>query len=575
MRKRQIIDNVVTPSPSARASKRYAQEIQRPLKIKPSCAARNTKNDDDDVGHWGNRDNDSSEDGLEKNKGRMKRDITTTGKAIYDMDFNPMDRITRSKMAAAQRVLAKEIVDVEMSDDDGNENSGSNALTNTEHRRSQRSNRGKHSRKLQYSTAAPMKRVAKNLASKIAVVRKKVNSSTPGSSCLLQSTIGEDFEELCSMDKILHNIQHGAPLDSVSLPHSWPKVGDMLINEGFFTRVQYKAWGGAASLMQRYDAVRCAVQGEHAESEEKDTEDQPLYWEEGMDVLDLVGHRTIYQHKGIPDYMKGVEKFSQRILDQTEVEFFRSVDEAASIFMVGSESSRDTSTVADSVVPNTQMTTSVSLESERAPTIQMELETESEFAPLHSEDASVVVIEAHEDQEAAVEIHLSGTASPASPLAHDGLSPVPKSIAPVEHNELGARLMTTARAFIRSPQTPKMKGKINRRSKESEFSRRAFTIHEDSSYGTSRATGDFQGGILDPEDSKENAIDEDDNVEATELAGTDGASDSPIAASERNLSGYRANSENRDIKIVDTPPHPISDLDSDLPPNNLSQTKTF
>ncbi|MCJ1435598.1 hypothetical protein MMC27_004972 [Xylographa pallens] len=574
MQWRQEIDGVVAPSPSTRGSKRRAEETQLPLVEKRSRAARNTEDDNDDADYWGNRDHDFSKNELEKNDARVKRNSTTSRKPIYDMDFHPMDRITRPNMAATRKVLAKETEDVEVSDNnDRSQNASSNARINTEYRRSQRSTRGKHSRNLQFSNAPATKRVAKDPASRSAVVRKNINSSTPGNGNLLDSFIGTDFDNLCSMDRIFHNIQHGAPIDSVSLPHSWARVSDILINEGFFTKAQYNAWGGVTVLKRRYDAVRCVVQGEHAESEKKDILDQALYWAEGMDVLDLVGSRTIYKHKGIPDYMKGVDEFSQHILDQKRVDFFGSADEAASVVVPSSESSRYTSTVTDLVVPDTQMTTDVLLDGERVPILQMELETESEVTPLYSEDPSVVV-EEHRDQEATVKTYLGATASPASPLAHDGLSPVPRMIAPVEHGELGAPSNTTTIAFLRSPQTLKMEGKSNRRSKRSKSSTGGFTIHEDSSSSISRATVEFQGGILDQEDSKENVTDEDDDVEPAELTGIDDVSDSATAASGRNSSGYRAISANRGGEIADAPPRLVNDLDPDLPPKNLSQTET-
>ena len=560
------IDNDVTLSPSMRVSSRRDEETQCPPKDKRSYAARNTEDDNDDVDQWENQDRDFSKDGFEKNEARMRRNSTIIGNAIYDMKFHPMDRTTRPNMAATRRVLAKETEGVEVSDDnERTRQSSKNAPNNTDFRRSQRSTRGQHSRKLQYSNAPSAKRVVKNPASESAVIRKKINLFKPGNGNLLMSSIGVDFDSLCSMDRILHNIQHGAPLDSISLPHSWAKVSDILMNEGFFTKDEYKAWGGAALLKQRYDVVRCVVQGEFVQSEKEDTKDQRLYWAEDMDVLDLVGSETMYKHEGIPEYMEGIERFTQNVLDQKMEEFLGSVDEATSSNMLGGESSLTRSTIADSAVPDARMATDVSLDGERAPTVQMERDTEFQGAPLRSEK-SLVVEEEHKNQHGAWNTHLSATASPVSPVTHDGLSPVPRINTSGEHGELHASVTTTLES-VRDPQIPKMRRKSMRRPKRPERPCEDFTIYEDSSGSTPFATEDLRGGVPDEEDSKENVKDEEDHPEATAVAETNGVSDSS--------SGRRDILSDQGGEIADAAPRHASETEPDLPSGNFSRAETF
>ncbi|MCJ1280692.1 hypothetical protein MMC26_000009 [Xylographa opegraphella] len=565
---------IVTPSHFTRASKRRCEETQPLSKDKRSCLAMGTEDGNDDADKWENQDRYSSKDGFKKNEVRVKRTSASTGKAIYDMKFHPMDRTTRPNMATTRRVVAKETEDGEINNgNDGDRQPSSNAANNTEYRRSHRSNRGKYSQNLQYSMTLSTKPLAKNIAFKSTIVTNKTKSITPGTGNLLESLIGVDFDNLCSMDRLLHNIQHGAPLDSISLPHSWTKVSDILVKEGFFTKAQYKAWDGVAALKRRYDALRCVVQGVHVNSETRDTRDQALYWAEGMDVLDHVGSRTIYQHRGVPQYMEGIEKFTQNILDQKKIEFFGSADKAPSTLVLGSESSWNSSIVAGPVALDKQITTGASLEDDSVPMKRMEQVNELDNTHLHSEN-SPVVVEEHNDKEAAIDICSRVTESLESPLAHDDLSLAPKIIASREHNELEAPPVTTSSALFHSPQTPTMKGKTKRRSKRSKWSSWIFTIHEDSSDSTPTTTQNHPGGILDPEDSKENTTVEDDNVEAAEDDEIDGISDSSIAASGQNSSGRRRMTTSRSEEIEGALHRPVSNLDPDLPLNELSRIET-
>ncbi|MCJ1390917.1 hypothetical protein MMC18_003778 [Xylographa bjoerkii] len=598
------IDNAVrTPSPCTRGSKRCAKGSQPPPNVKRGCVIRSLEDEDGDEGEDECKDGDHlDEHGVKDDEARVKRSSTRNSAAIYDMKFHPMDRATRPHATATQRVLAKEIEIGETIDDDDKkaERTSGTASSSMETRRSVRSSRGKHRhpfnsshqlpRSLRYSKTPSTKPVAKNIASKTAVIKKKMNPSTPDDENLLKALIGVDFDGMCSMDRILHNIQHGAPIDSTPLPHSWAKVADVLIQEGFFTENQYKAWGGVTVLKRRYNGVRYAVQGKSAELEPKNKKDQKLYWAEGMDVLDLVGSRTIYIHKGIPEYMKGIEEFTQNDLDQKKKEFLESADEAT--IVVDSEPSRTSSPVTESIVSNTRTTTGVSLKGEVTPQIPNKPRSEIGDTPVHSEDFSLVE-EEHLGQEAAADILLSATESTASIAAHNGPSPVSEFMPASEQNGLEARSIDATLAFVRSTQSPSVsmsdtssEQHVNttnidvtiqtskkKRSKKSKSSNKGFAIHEDSSGFTPKVPEDSQLGLPNQEDPKENVVEEDDSVEAAELVETDSVSNSQIAASEGISSTHRLISPTRGAEIFDTPLRRARTLSPNLPLHNPLRTE--
>ena len=459
-------------------------------------------------------------------------------------------------MAATVKVLAKEKEDVEVSDDNvRTRKTRSNVFKNTDNRRSQRGTRGKHSRNLQHLITPSTKRVETNQASRSAIVRKETESDDPDDDNLLKSLVGVNFDSLNSMDRILHNIQHGAPLDCISLPHSWVKVSNTLINEGFFTKDEYKSWGGTAALKRRYEAVRCVVQGEYADAEKTDLNQQPLYWLEDFDVLDLAGSKTIYEHRGIPGYMKGIEKFNQTLLDQKREEFTRSGNEASFSIVIDSKPSRISSLVAEAIAPDTQKMTGALLKDGNIQLKGMVRETGSEDISLHSEDSSVVVKE-HGDQEAAG-VRSSAATSPAGPVDHDSPFSVPNISASMEHSAMEVCKINTTATFVHDSQTPKEKAESNRRSQKAKLPNEEITIHEDPPGSTPKASGDITGSIQHQEDSKENASDEEDNIETADHAESDGISDSPVAAFGQGASGQRILSSNR------------GDVDLDLPPNNV------
>ena len=134
---------------------------------------------------------------------------------------------------------------------------------------------------------------------------------------LLNAPIGENWDCLTDFDKRLHNLQHGAPDKSTWLPLGWSDVADTLISKGFLSKEQYTAWGGNGKLRVRYELVRAAVHGDHADSEPRDPQDRPLYWAEDFDVFDICGSKSNYIHRNIPTAMQGIERFTAKEFRRT------------------------------------------------------------------------------------------------------------------------------------------------------------------------------------------------------------------------------------------------------------------
>ncbi|MCJ1402514.1 hypothetical protein MMC11_005734 [Xylographa trunciseda] len=488
-------------------------------------------------------------------------------------------------------------------------------------RRSERVTRGQHRSRLnsrgqppcirRYTKASSTKGVVKNIASKPAVVKKKVNPIKPDDN-LLKAPLGVDFDGMCDMDKILHNVQHGAPLESTSLPYTWVIVSKLLVKEGFFTEDQYNAWGAVTALKRRYQGIRCVIQGEHAHLEPKDKTAQRLYWAEEMDVLDLVGSKTTYLHERIPQYMQGIEEFTQNVLDQKRKEFLESA-----VIELDLEPSRTNPTVAESVVPDTRGTTQNLLEVRVLPLTQQELGNEIEDTSQHSEDLSMVEGEylgkgdtplhsedlsmaegEHSGQGAMADNLSSEITSKVSTATENGPSPAPKGIHSSEKSEREARSVDTMLAFIRKSQSPSVpntdasterqanatdrefdspastkKVQRTRRFNNSKTSDKEFIIHEDPSGSTPDVPEDPQIGRLDHEDPKENMTEEEDNTGAAEFAETDVVFNSQTTALGRLSNSHRAISPNRGREILGTPSPPGNEHDPELPPYNPSRSE--
>ena len=70
-----------------------------------------------------------------------------------------------------------------------------------------------------------------------------------------------DWKELHVYDRRVYRLQKGAPVCSNTLPFKWSEVVETLIEDGFFTREEFKAWGGIEQLKIRYENVRLDIEG--------------------------------------------------------------------------------------------------------------------------------------------------------------------------------------------------------------------------------------------------------------------------------------------------------------------------
>ena len=103
---------------------------------------------------------------------------------------------------------------------------------------------------------------------------------------LLTSPISDHWKTLTQLDRKLYDLQQGAPDGGNAIPNNWKKVARILIAEHYFTRDEYKSWGGDQALKHRYEGLRRMLQGEHADKEPKDLEDRREIQMEGFDIFD-------------------------------------------------------------------------------------------------------------------------------------------------------------------------------------------------------------------------------------------------------------------------------------------------
>lgn len=96
------------------------------------------------------------------------------------------------------------------------------------------------------------------------------------------------WEVLEPVDRRVYIVQKGAPSKGNTLPHTWPKVANLLVKEQYFTRQQFNTWGGIPALEERYETVRGHMMTLFGAAEEPMEEgDFALRYSEGFDVYDL------------------------------------------------------------------------------------------------------------------------------------------------------------------------------------------------------------------------------------------------------------------------------------------------
>lgn len=143
---------------------------------------------------------------------RTTRAETLGGKPVdYDMKHHPMDDVLRPKAAAKRSVWFKSISPTTLS-----------------------------------------QKVAK--ASKTTSIAKN-DPKNP----FTKPTV-TDWKKLQAFDRRVYLLQKGSPINGNTLPLKWFKVVEALIEDGFFTREQLKAWGGVEALKSRYESVRKGIE---------------------------------------------------------------------------------------------------------------------------------------------------------------------------------------------------------------------------------------------------------------------------------------------------------------------------
>ena len=74
-------------------------------------------------------------------------------------------------------------------------------------------------------------------------------------------SIHDDWKKLQAFDRRVYLLQKGSPIHGNTLPLKWSKVVEVLIEDGFFTREQFKSWGGFEVLKSRYESTRLRIEG--------------------------------------------------------------------------------------------------------------------------------------------------------------------------------------------------------------------------------------------------------------------------------------------------------------------------
>lgn len=210
----------------------------------------------------------------------------------YDMKYHPMDEVLRPNAAAKRR--AYDHLPQQLSDDNesqGSSDEGSdlhipkivqNPITDQEttpvrHRTTRAETLGE--KPVDYDMKHhPMDDILRpKAAAKRSVWFNSVSPATVSEKTAKASKIWSiakddpknpftkptmtDWKKLQAFDRRVYLLQKGSPINGNTLPLKWSKVIEALIEDGFFTCEQLKAWGGVGALKSRYESVRKGIEG--------------------------------------------------------------------------------------------------------------------------------------------------------------------------------------------------------------------------------------------------------------------------------------------------------------------------
>lgn len=253
----------------------------------------------------------------------LTRNAVQPKKVNYDVKHHPMDKATRPNARATRRVKEEPEEDQDVEDGDEEEaDEERDAEADDEATPTRMALRGRRGKKANYDmTAHPLNPLFQTKDSSRKSSSKAESPAVDDNLMAFPDSVGDSWDELDPADKLLHDLQEGAPDDSNALPLKWSEVASTLVEEGYFTKKQFTRWGGVSALRERYDEIRQAAQGQYADLEPKDRDDRHIYYQEGFDVFDLEGLDTVYVNPNIPEYMRGKKNFTAKDIAKYEQEF--------------------------------------------------------------------------------------------------------------------------------------------------------------------------------------------------------------------------------------------------------------
>ena len=125
-------------------------------------------------------------------------------------------------------------------------------------------------------------------ASSQRIIANSSDEDEPEFDNLFLKPVYADWHDLLSLDRRIYLLQRGAPLKGNALPLKWDKVVKILIDELYFTRIEYKNWGGLTCLKERYERVCLQMQRLYeAEKEAGNKKSWAIMYAESFRVFDL------------------------------------------------------------------------------------------------------------------------------------------------------------------------------------------------------------------------------------------------------------------------------------------------